>query len=110
MEILYAATGFLLTHRRVYTAIREQGDLQVCNERFGRPLVPYFLPMIIGDGSGHWYLGEDFAFCERARRCGFVIMADTQIRLEHIGRCGYTWEDAGSDRARYESYEFHVSR
>ena len=108
LEIMYAATGFLLTHRRVYAALREQG-LPVCNERFTRPMVPYFLPMLVPDGDGHWYLGEDFSFCERARRAGFVVMADTRIRLRHIGKYGYSWDDAGSDPARYASYAFTVN-
>jgi hypothetical protein len=108
LEIMYAATGFLLTHRRVYTTMREREKLPTCNERFGRPVTPYFLPMLAPDGAGYWYLGEDFAFSERARRCGFAIMADTRIRLQHIGRCGYGWEDAGSDRPRYATYHFTV--
>lgn len=111
LEILYAATGFLHTRREVYDAIAR--DLPVCNARFGRPVVPYFLPMCVPDGPDdegeHWYLGEDFAFCERARRRGFLIVADTRIRLRHIGRYGYSWEDAGSDVTRYARYTFHVS-
>jgi hypothetical protein len=109
-EIMYAATGFLLTHRRVYETIRERERLPTCNERFGRPIVPYFLPLISPDGAGHWYLGEDFAFSERARRAGFAVMADSRIRLRHIGRHAYSWEDAGSDRPRYTSYTFTVNR
>jgi hypothetical protein len=73
-------------------------------------VVPYFLPLLLPDGTGHWYLGEDFAFSERARRAGFAIMADTRIRLNHIGKCSYSWEDAGSDRPRYGSYQFNVNR
>ncbi|GHF70670.1 hypothetical protein FHX82_005565 [Amycolatopsis bartoniae] len=110
MEILYAATGFLLTHREVYEKIQVHEQLPVCNERFGRPSVPYFLPMIIPDGGGSWYLGEDYAFSERARRTGFQVMADTRIRLEHVGRHGYSWEDAGSDKRRYATYNFSVRR
>jgi hypothetical protein len=110
LEIMYAPAGFLLTHRRVYAAMREHEKLPTCNERFGRPVTPYFLPMLAPDGAGHWYLGEDFAFSERARRCGFAVMADARIRLQHIGRCGYGWEDAGSDRPRYASYNFHVEK
>ena len=37
IEIMYAATGFLYTHRRLYSAIREGQQLPTCNERFGRP-------------------------------------------------------------------------
>jgi hypothetical protein len=105
LEIRYAAGGFLLTKREVYEKIGE--ELPVCNKQFGQPNVPYFLPMVVPDGENHWYLGEDFAFCERARHAGFTIHADTRFRLEHIGKYGYTWEDAGSGRDRYSSYEFN---
>ena len=109
LEITYAATGFLLTRRSVYETMREQLELPVCNEGFGRPIVPYFLPLIASRGGHPWYLGEDFAFCERARKSGHVIMADTTIRLRHIGRYGYGWEDAGAVGVRYGTYTFHVT-
>lgn len=108
LEITYAATGFLLTRRDLYETIQRETKLPTCNQRFGRPIVPYFLPMCIPDGDGHWYLGEDFAFCERARQCGCLVMADTSIRLRHIGRYSYSWEDAGSEVLRYGQYTFHV--
>jgi len=109
VELLYGATGFLLTHAEVYRRIQETERLPVCNEQRGRPIVPYFLPMIVPDGEGHWYLGEDFAFFERLRRCGYKIFADTTIRLSHIGGYGYSWEDAGSDQHRYAIYHFKLS-
>ena len=105
-EIKYAATGFLFTQRTVYETMAEHEQLPVCNKQFGRVTVPYFLPMITEDGENHWYLGEDYAFCERARRSGFRIMADSRIRLVHVGRRGYSWEDAGSDFPRYATYNF----
>jgi hypothetical protein len=81
--------------------------LPVCNQRFrGRPLVPYFLPLLQPDGGGHWYLAEDYAFCERARQCGFKILADTTIRLKHFGTYGYTWEDAGIEPKRYGTFHY----
>lgn len=110
VELRYAATGFLLTHASVYRAVQEREQLPACNQRFGLPLVPYFLPMIVPDGDGHWYLGEDFAFFERLRRCGYAILADTTIRLRHIGSYGYSWEDAGTEFPRYATYHFHLTR
>lgn len=109
LEIQYAATGFLLTNRSVYEKMAVQESLPTCNERFGTPVVPYFLPMLVPDGDGQWYLGEDFAFSERARRSGIAIYADTRIRLGHTGRYDYSWEDAGSDRDRYRTYEFTIN-
>ncbi len=106
IEIKYAATGFLYTQRTVYETMIEHEKLPICNKQFGRITVPYFLPMIKPDGENHWYLGEDYAFCERAYRSGFRIMADTSIRLTHIGRRDYSWEDAGTDFPRYATYNF----
>jgi hypothetical protein len=106
---MYAATGFLLTKRSVYETMQTRLELPTCNESFARPIVPYFLPLIVTRDGKPWYLGEDFAFCERAKKCDFAIMADTTIRLRHIGRYGYSWEDAGSDPTRYAHYTFHVT-
>jgi len=108
LEIQYAATGFLYARREVYDDIRTCCDLVTCNQRFGRAVVPYFQPLVVPDGEGHWYLGEDFAFCERARRAGHRIWADTTVRLFHIGGYPYSWEDAGADTTRYVDYTFKV--
>jgi hypothetical protein len=110
LEIGYAATGFLLTRRSIYEDVTRAAGLPLCNQRFGRGMTPYFLPMLVEDGDGHWYLGEDFSFSERARRAGHRIYADTSIRLFHIGRYGYTWEDAGTPVPRYARFDFKVNR
>jgi hypothetical protein len=56
--------------------------------------------------GAYWYMSEDYSFCERARQCGYKIMADTSIRLWHIGAYRYGWEDAGQDRPRHDSFLF----
>ncbi|WP_227980366.1 hypothetical protein [Nocardia spumae] len=109
VEIKYAATGFLFTRRDVYDTVAEHEKLPVCNMRFDRPTVPYFLPMLVPDGEHTWYLGEDYAFCERARRSGFEVMADTTIRLGHVGSYRYGWEDAGADPRRYATYNYRLT-
>ncbi len=124
LEILYAATGFLLTRREVYEAIQLQWKLPVCNEQFGRPMVPFFMPMVVEEAivnderlaaaaaerprSKPWYLADDFAFCHRARGAGYKIFADTTIRLGHIGRYTYSWEEAGGSQQRYGTYRYQV--
>ena len=110
LEIAYAATGFLFTRRSVYDDVARDSRLPPCNQRFGHAMTPYFLPMLVEDGAGHWYLGEDFSFSERARRAGHRIYADTTIRLFHIGRHGYSWEEAGTTVSRYARFDFHVNR
>ncbi|MEX2140776.1 MAG: hypothetical protein WD894_16050 [Pirellulales bacterium] len=113
-ELLYAGAGFLLVRRQVYFEMQEHLALLACNQRFGAKTIPFFQPMVISDSAGPstssgWYLPEDYAFCERARQCGFAIMADTTIRLWHHGSYGYSWEDAGKDKERYETFYFNVA-
>lgn len=71
-EIQYAATGFLLVRRQVYLDIQFKLGLPICNENFGANVIPYFMPMTRPHREGAWYLGEDYAFCERIREafCG----------------------------------------
>jgi hypothetical protein len=106
VEMLYVGAGFLLVRREVYLTIQEQLELPVCNERFRNesPMIPFFYPMTCPCEDGHWYLAEDYAFCERARRCGYRIMADTTIRLWHVGTRTYGWEDAGTEPERFETF------
>ena len=103
VEILYAGR-FLDVRREVYMTIQERPALPMCNERFRIPLIPFFYPMLRPCEDGHWYLAEDYAFCERARQCGYKIMADTTIRLWHLGNHAYGWEDAGMERERFDSF------
>jgi hypothetical protein len=109
IEVLYGPTGFLRVRREVYEIIRRKLALPECLADAGRTLVPYFAPLLRADGEGQWYLADDFAFCERARQCGYTIMADTTIRLWHIGSRQFGWEDAGGDVARYGSYRFQLT-
>jgi hypothetical protein len=110
IELLYCGFGFVHTRRVVYETMQRELRLPVCNQRFkGLPLTPYFAPLIVGEGEQAWYLAEDYSFCERARRCGFRIMADTSIRLWHVGTYRYGWEDAGRDVERFANYTFHIT-
>jgi len=109
-EILYCGFGFTLTRRVLYETMQQQLELPVCNRRFKEaPTVPYFAPLVEGEGEQAWYLSEDYAFCERARRCGFRVMADTTIRLWHVGSYRFSWEDAGRDVERFGDYTFNIT-
>ncbi len=109
MEILYAATGFLLVQRQVYLDIQQKLSLPDCNVMFGDTVVPWFQPMIREYQNGHWHLGEDFAFCERARQAGFSICADTSIRLWHFGNYALCWEESGNDVQRFATFNFQIN-
>lgn len=109
VEIKYAATGFLHVRRAVYETMARELKLPLCNTRFKRPMWPFFLPLVIEDKEGPWYLAEDYAFCERARQSGYQIFADTTVRLFHYGGFGFSWEEAGYDVRRYETYTYHLT-
>ncbi|MFO0802841.1 MAG: class I SAM-dependent methyltransferase [Gemmataceae bacterium] len=106
-EVRYCGSGFVHVRREVYEAVSRKLNLPVCNQRFGCPLVPYYAPTVITEPEGVWSLPEDFAFCERVRRCGFKIFADTRIRLWHVGSHRYGWEDAASHRERFDDFTYH---
>lgn len=107
-EIRYAATGFLHVRRSAYESIQQTLKLPTCNTRWNRPMVPFFQPMIQEEPWGSWYLAEDFAFSERARRCGFKIMADTSFRLGHIGTHCFSWEEAGCETKRFGTFTYQL--
>lgn len=104
MEVRCVGAGFLYTARQVYLELERTFALPICDTRFGARIVPYFLPMVIADELGppgsYWYLGEDYAFCQRARQAGYKIMIDSALRLGHVGKYTYGWEDAGQQVPR----------
>jgi hypothetical protein len=107
-EVLYAGFGFVHTRRELYERVKERIGLPDVNQRFGDPITAWFLPEVVPDGAGWWYLAEDYAFCHRARRCGFRITADTTIRLSHVGRHAYCWESFGDAKPRYTTLELKL--
>jgi hypothetical protein len=108
LAVRYVGAGFLLTRRHVYDDIQRFFTLPICNTRFGMPSVPYFLPMVVAEPGGHWYLGEDYSFCERARQAGHATVVDTAIRLGHVGSYAYGWEDAAQAIPRVTGVTFHL--
>ncbi|HEV3383834.1 MAG TPA: class I SAM-dependent methyltransferase [Gemmata sp.] len=107
-EIRYCGFGFTHIRREVFQTVQKQLKLPTCNKRFDSPLVPFFAPMEVDEPGGPWSISEDYAFCERARKCGFKVWADTRIRLWHVGPYRFGWEDAGSSKERYADYTFHL--
>ncbi len=107
--IKYAATGFLLVRRNAYLKIQQTLKLPICNELFtGRPLIPFFQPMLIDQEESTWYLAEDYSFSERAHQSGLQVLADTSLRLWHVGTYHYGWEDAIKPPQRVDSFKFNV--
>ena len=109
VEVDGVGFGFTHTRREVYERVAAVDKLPVCNTKFKERMVPYFQPSVVPDGVGGFlYLAEDLAFCERARRAGVKIFADTTIRLWHVGSYRYGWEDAGREVQRFGDYTFEI--
>lgn len=107
IKLAACGAGFLYTHRVIYEMLALK--MPVCNEAFGEYIVPFFMPMIINHPvKGHWYLRETYAFCHHVKQLGIQIIADTSIRLYHIGNYYYGWENAGSYMGREDSIECEV--
>lgn len=112
-KVRYVGFGFVLVRKPVFVDVAKTFGLPQCNTRFGAPVTPYFLPMVIEDAAtagGYWYLGEDYAFCERASRAGHAVMVDTAIRLGHIGSYVYGWEDAAQTIPRVAGAVFSIPK
>jgi glycosyltransferase involved in cell wall biosynthesis len=105
-QVRYIATGFLHTRRAVYEDVQRFFSLPLCTQKF----VPYFANWLHQRADGqHTYLGEDYAFCERAAQAGHNIFADTTIRLGHIGPYPYMWEDISNvQRAIAQSFHYRT--
>jgi predicted O-methyltransferase YrrM len=108
VELRYCGFGFTHVRRGVFEAVQKRFRLPTCNRRFGSELVPYFEPVCVPDPAGAWSLSEDYAFCDKAARCGFPPLADTRVRLWHVGNYRYGWEDVGGPLVRFPAYTLHL--
>ncbi len=99
-EVAACALGFALVRRTVFDALRP--TLPPTPDG----LVPYFAaaePFAPGPVPA-----PDAAFCARVRACGFRVVADTSIRLWHVGPHRYGWEDTTGDRPRTDTFTLRL--
>jgi hypothetical protein len=54
------------------------------------------------------YLPDGYAFCERARLCGYRVQADSTLRLSRLASYAYSWEEAGTTPPRYARFDLHL--
>jgi hypothetical protein len=100
--------GFLRIKTDVLRKLIMQLELPVCRMA-GRYAWPFFLPVVVEEEGEVRYLGEDYAFTWRCRQIGITPMADTTIRLAHMGSYPFMWEEAGGDQVlRYHNLESDI--
>ncbi len=85
-EVEFLATGFMGINRSVLEKIRDDLKLIVCNPDDWAKCWPFFEAMAFPGTErkrSPIYISEDWDFCEKARRVGYKIYADTDIQLGH---------------------------
>lgn len=93
VEVQWAGAGMIAFHRNVLTDMIHQLKLPMLHPTDLR-FYPFFQTMIWDHPNGDkLFLSEDWAFCERARLCGYKIWLDPSIRTTHWGVYGYTPDD-----------------
>jgi hypothetical protein len=99
VPVLSCGLGFALVRREVFDTIAKRGQP-------GTPAAYFAAPEKNDAVTAR--VAEDVAFCSRARAAGFEVVADTSIRLWHVGPTRLGWEDAGGDRPRHDEYTLHL--
>lgn len=104
------SAGMSLMHvrREVLELVQLRERLPISRDVNGEWSVPFFEPMTIETVDGYQALNSQQAFCERVRRCGLDVQADTSVRIAVEGRYRFDWEDAGQEKVRYEAYRYRL--
>jgi hypothetical protein len=95
IEVLHAGTGFLLIHRSVLTDLQKHPRITAYDCPPNSPWAgtshynyfqsgPYGTPSAT-TGRKQWQ-SEDWMLCELWRELGGQVLADTNIKLRHLGR------------------------
>ena len=95
VEVLDAATGFMLIKRDVFTKMKEAypelkytSDQIINNQRYSSDSCYSFFDCMI-DPDSNRYLSEDYTFCRRWQKIGGKIYAEILSPLTHFGTYGF---------------------
>ena len=93
VEMRWLPQGFIAVHRRVFEEMKK--TLPVLHELKGG-MWPFYQTFEFYDpDEGRILLGEDWAFCERARQAGFKSYLDPSVTVGHVGSYIYSIKDLG---------------
>ena len=101
VEIMWAATGFLAVHRRVFEQLKKRKDMPLCCKDMALPFYPFYTPFVVKREGLTIFLSEDFALSERARECGFKVYCNPVVsrHLGHMGEKCYDLDDIAAAQA-----------
>lgn len=89
--INYVAGGFMAVPRAVFETLAK--DLPLCHRNTALEHYPFYLPFVVDGEDGPELLSEDYALCARARAVGYPVLANTAVRLGHVGEETFALED-----------------
>ena len=93
MQIQSAGFGFAFIDTDVFRALDARPDMKKCMIEDGKDFRPYFMPMTVDVDGTRFYLEPDYAFCNRCYEAGIPLVADTTIKLHHLGTYRWTYDD-----------------
>lgn len=80
LKMVYGPAGFMLIRRPVLEAMIEKWPTEWWEDDSGK--IHDFFP---AGRMGNYFNGEDIAFCNRVRECGFDIYGVQGLKLRHYG-------------------------
>lgn len=86
LKVNRVGTGFMLIKRRVFEKLRDEHPEWEYQAKENENAVAFF-DLAVMEGR---YVGEDYLFCDRARKSGFECWVDVEISLPHIGQEEFT--------------------
>lgn len=85
MRIQRVGTGFMLIQRHVIEKLAEKAEKYLGQDGIGE--VANVFEFALLDGK---FVGEDYAFCDKARAEGYKVWLDVEISLPHVGQEEFT--------------------
>lgn len=83
-EVEYISTGFLAITRAALIQIRDKLGLPTLHEGLGIECCPYFESGVDLSGRHHFYMSEDWDFCDKAREAGLKIYWHSDVLVGHV--------------------------
>ena len=93
-EVKYISTGFFGVSRWLLEQVQEGLNLPLCHPGEWDECYPFFESgLYIDPDIGPIYISEDWDFCNKARKVGAKVYADTSIRVRHVNKKEFTVEE-----------------
>lgn len=86
LKVNRVGTGFMLIKRYVFEKLRDEHPEWEYQAKENENIYAFF-DLAVMEGR---YVGEDYLFCDRAKKAGFECWVDVEISLPHVGQEEFT--------------------